>query len=347
MTGIIDDLSADVCDDPTLINTGAPPVDSHIDYDELMLFKVTCAVMSRQLQVRVWSKSGNAHVFVSHTDVPGPFNAAGRDTSTTANKTVLVDNSNGPVYIGVLGATLGRTEFALQVDNILFQGGAVLNVTVPEGPFVNPVVVPPPLMQTAFSTSYVPRYSFTLLGDSAFYVATSTGALGLARQLDYEQQTHYDLQLQARDSTYTCLSSTLTVHVNVADINDNPPVFVDPQNRQLSISQLSLLVSEAQALGSSVATVLAVDRDAGLNGMITYTIANADPPAFDIGPTSGVLSLARLPLDYETATSARITVRATDGGGLWADLAIFITVLDAQDDPPIFNPRSYTALIAR
>ena len=67
---------------------------------------------------------------------------------------------------------------------------------------------------------------------------------------------HYILVVRASDGGQpTSLSSTVSVYVNVADVNDNTPVF-DP-------SSYSDEVDEAAPLGTSVLTVTATDQDTG------------------------------------------------------------------------------------
>lgn len=64
--------------------------------------------------------------------------------------------------------------------------------------------------------------------------------------------------VQAADAGRPSLSSTLTVFVNVVDVNDNAPLF-DPMS-------YSDEVWENVTVGSSVVTVSATDLDSGKSG---------------------------------------------------------------------------------
>uniref|UniRef100_A0A182VGY6 Cadherin domain-containing protein n=1 Tax=Anopheles merus TaxID=30066 RepID=A0A182VGY6_ANOME len=58
--------------------------------------------------------------------------------------------------------------------------------------------------------------------DNVFAIHNATGALYVAKALDYEKTKKYELRLTASDNfkeNYT------TVLINVLDVNDNSPVF--------------------------------------------------------------------------------------------------------------------------
>ena len=54
------------------------------------------------------------------------------------------------------------------------------------------------------------------------------------------------------------------VVISVSDHNDHSPVFAK--------AQYNVTVSESATVGSSIVQLLATDRDAGINGYVTYTI---------------------------------------------------------------------------
>jgi protocadherin-16/23 len=67
-------------------------------------------------------------------------------------------------------------------------------------------------------------YSFAEGGnpDSAFSIDRFSGAVTLARRLDYESRRSYTLRVRALDAAHAALT-TLTIHVT--DENDNSPIF--------------------------------------------------------------------------------------------------------------------------
>ncbi len=70
------------------------------------------------------------------------------------------------------------------------------------------------------------------------------------------QVHHYVLTITATDAGPNPLTGTVTVYMNVLDINDNAPVF-DP-------SSYSDEVWENATMGTSILTVSATDTDSGM-----------------------------------------------------------------------------------
>lgn len=92
-------------------------------------------------------------------------------------------------------------------------------------------------------------YLLPLAGDpdGDFQLHASTGALSTSRELDRETRAKYTLEVVATDRGNPALSATVTVEVQVLDVNDNNPVF--------SRSSYSVEVSEDVAEGSQVLEV--------------------------------------------------------------------------------------------
>ena len=63
--------------------------------------------------------------------------------------------------------------------------------------------------------------------DGAFDMDRNTGSLVVARSLDREQQSEYRLEIRALDTTASNnpQSSAVTVKIEIADVNDNAPVW--------------------------------------------------------------------------------------------------------------------------
>lgn len=84
----------------------------------------------------------------------------------------------------------------------------------------------------------------------------SLGELRIARPLDREEQSRYELIAHVQDkdrSEWECLSHVI---ITVSDVNDNPPVFVSPNN--------NATILEDAEIGTLVTKVHAVDADIGL-----------------------------------------------------------------------------------
>lgn len=88
---------------------------------------------------------------------------------------------------------------------------------------------------------------------AVFEVDPSSGALRLARPLDYSEVKGYSLMVQASDGGTPSLVGNSSVVVKVKDVNNNPPEF--------SKESYDVAVSENLASGASILTLEVTDRD--------------------------------------------------------------------------------------
>ncbi|KAK7922732.1 hypothetical protein WMY93_009634 [Mugilogobius chulae] len=87
-------------------------------------------------------------------------------------------------------------------------------------------------------------------------------------QLDRELVSDYNITITATDEGSPPLSSSKTVHLTVADINDNPPVFEE--------QSYSAHVTENNKPGSTLCSVAARDPDWRQNGTVVYSLLPAE-----------------------------------------------------------------------
>ncbi|XP_053692497.1 protein dachsous [Sabethes cyaneus] len=184
-----------------------------------------------------------------------------------------------------------------------------------------------------------------------FSIDSRSGHLSLARPLDYETIQRHTLIVTASDSGIPSLSTNLTILVEVQDVNDNAPVF---EKHEYLIKVLESTPSNSQIL-----QVSAVDADTGNNARLTYRILGDDnrprsgksstrahdssiPQIFGIFPNSGWIYL-RTKLDRELQERYNITVIVSDNGvpTLTATSHVIVTVLDANDNSPVFAKQLY------
>ncbi|XP_065546595.1 protocadherin beta-15-like [Lathamus discolor] len=163
--------------------------------------------------------------------------------------------------------------------------------------------------------------------------------LVLEKPLDREEQAELDFSLIAVDGGSPPRSGTTQIHIVVLDVNDNTPVFM--QDRYIA------QILENAPEGSVVLRVVATDRDAGVNGDISYQFSQAggqSHSAFKIDPMSGEIKLTK-PLDFEAAAKHELKVRATDGGGLSAICKVLVEVVDVNDNAPELVVNSFSSPI--
>ena len=96
-------------------------------------------------------------------------------------------------------------------------------------------------------------------------------------------------------------------------------------------------VTEGAANGTVFGLVTGSDPDAG--DALFYSLADDAGGRFAINAFSGLLSVADGALiDFEAAASHTITVRITDQLGAFADFDYAVTVANANDQAPVFDP---------
>ncbi|XP_066506588.1 protocadherin gamma-A11-like [Hoplias malabaricus] len=170
-----------------------------------------------------------------------------------------------------------------------------------------------------------------------FLLNHQTGELLLNGQIDYEEASHYQLDIQARDEGG--LSDSCKVAIEVLDINDNTP--------SISVLSMSSSISEEAPPGTVVAMMKVNDPDSGANGRVQCSISENIP--FSItSPSSNFFSLrTEQELDRERDSEYNITVLCSDEGvpSLSSSASLHLHVSDVNDNAPVFERRSYEAFV--
>ena len=150
-----------------------------------------------------------------------------------------------------------------------------------------------------------------------FTIDANTGEVTVAGNLDYETAQSHTITVRASSTDGS--SSTADMAINVSDVTSG-----DTDNAVGAVSDSDASandVSENASVGDSVGvTALATDAD---GDAVTYSLDDDAGGMFTIDANTGEVTVAGN-LDYETATSHTITVRATsaDGSSSTADMAI-------------------------
>lgn len=163
-----------------------------------------------------------------------------------------------------------------------------------------------------------------------------TGALRTSLPLDHEAQPTLDLEVQARSGSPPAFGQT-HVHITVADVNDNAPVF-------LPSSSESLLLPEHTELGTVVYRVQAEDRDSEANGQLSFDLSSSSGAqrTFSIERGSGEIRLVG-GLSYDNVPRHDLQVTAKDSGApqLSATLMLVVHVQAENDQGPVFDTLTY------
>ncbi|KAK9754792.1 Cadherin domain [Popillia japonica] len=183
------------------------------------------------------------------------------------------------------------------------------------------------------------KYSFIDSFNNHFNMASDSGIVTLAKPLDREIRAMYNLTVQAVDQGTPQMSSIVSLIVNVQDINDNPPEFAS--------KYYFANAPEIYSIGTEIVRVLATSKDTGVNAEVYYSIIGGNEHRkFAIHNKTGVITLAEM-LDYERAKDYFLTIQAIDGGipPLSNIATVNITVIDCNDNAPVFAQTSYSARI--
>ncbi|XP_064837377.1 protocadherin beta-15-like [Oncorhynchus masou masou] len=160
-----------------------------------------------------------------------------------------------------------------------------------------------------------------------YYSLITTG------ELDREIISDYNITITATDEGSPPLSSSMTIHVSVSDVNDNPPVFEE--------QSYSAYVIENNKPGSSICSVTARDPDWRQNGTVIYSLlpsgVNAVPVSsfLSINGDTGVIHAVRT-FDYEQFRSFKVHVVARDNGSppLSSNVTVSVFITDENDNSP-------------
>uniref|UniRef100_A0A672IGK4 Protocadherin gamma-C3 n=1 Tax=Salarias fasciatus TaxID=181472 RepID=A0A672IGK4_SALFA len=134
------------------------------------------------------------------------------------------------------------------------------------------------------------------------------------------------------------------VEVEILDVNDNSPSF--------PWTEFNLDISESAAPGSRFPLESAQDLDVGSNSLRTYLLSVNEHFFLDIQTRSDGSKFAELvlqsPLDREQQSAHQMVLTAVDGGSpeRSGTAQIDITVLDANDNAPVFDQSFYRVRLA-
>ncbi|ETN72466.1 cadherin domain protein [Necator americanus] len=185
------------------------------------------------------------------------------------------------------------------------------------------------------------RISYRILtGDDygIFSVGPDTGALMFNQWNDDQLIRHSDgrwtLFVEARDHGSRTRSTLLPVQISL-DLqtwSGSAPFFVVPG--------YVVPILETVIPDTPVFTARATNRFGIPMNSIRYDLKDSDQ-TFSIDPTNGTIRLKR-ELDYETKTTYKMSLLASDGNSRSAVVSLEFVVLPVDEFPPVFAQSSYT-----
>ncbi|XP_029021013.1 protocadherin alpha-3-like [Betta splendens] len=153
-------------------------------------------------------------------------------------------------------------------------------------------------------------------------------------RLDREAVSRYEITITATDCGEPPLSTVKTLSVQVSDVNDNTPRFIQ--------NPTELYLVENNTPGASIFSVSAADNDLNENAALTYHIVRGDGKQGDMSSFLNVNSengqiTALKSFDFETLKTFQFQVVASDSGtpSLSSNVTVNVFILDQNDNAPV------------
>ncbi|KAK2912890.1 hypothetical protein Q8A73_007003 [Channa argus] len=305
--------------------------------DEMTPGLVVCAVratdgdteMNAELRYLLYGQSSDLFVIDPYSGTVFTSSATRRMEDIVVNVHVEDAGENPKFDIATISVRFQNiSEFPeMNVD--------VLNHTLPEDEPVGTLVA----VASALSFRAEPVSFYLASGnfEDTFHLEQSSGELTVENPLDHENKKEFTLLIEARDSGSPPFSSFTEIHLNISDINDNFPQFMQADYR------CEVLENSPP---SWVCDVLAIDADSDSYGTLRYNITEGNTDNFfTIDHENGYLSTTAS-LDRENISEYSLTVEAAelDNPIHKTKATVIILVLDRNDNAPRFSQIFLTRL---
>lgn len=166
---------------------------------------------------------------------------------------------------------------------------------------------------------------------NVFALDQMTGQLTTKSKLDREMIAFYEIQIVAKDQGIPPQSATATVSLTIEDVNDNRPEFYP--------RQYFVPISENTPTDTPIVRVIAYDRDAGDNAVVTYNLESGGDGLFTIDSWTGEISLRS---NFVTAQKPlhRLIISAKDRDNMRSEDAIVEIIKDMKMEELEFDSYS-------
>ncbi|XP_073505796.1 protocadherin gamma-C5-like isoform X21 [Phyllobates terribilis] len=171
-----------------------------------------------------------------------------------------------------------------------------------------------------------------------FSLNEQNGEIYINEHVDFEEVNFYELSIKAKDKGFPKLEGNCIVHVEVEDINDNPP--------EITFSIVTNDIPENALIGSIIGYINIKDEDSGKNGETKLSISPNVP--FKIRSNQNRYALVTDGnLDREETPQYTVELTASDLGSppLYSNISVILRVSDINDNAPVFTQSTYNAFI--
>ncbi|XP_036918390.1 protocadherin gamma-A6 isoform X3 [Sturnira hondurensis] len=289
--------------------------------------------------------SGNSHFSVDvPSGAPGPKypelvleHALDRERESSHHLVLTAMDGGDPVRSGVAQIVVTVLDAN---DNAPMFTQPVYLVSVPENLPVGTSVLSVNATDQDEGVHAEITYSFVRVTEKVsklFSLNVFTGEISTSANLDYEDSSFYELDVEARDRAG--LQDRAKVLITILDVNDNVP--------EVGVTFGSKSIAESMPPGTVIALFQVHDRDSGMNGQVTCSISRSLPFELEKLVDNYYRLVTNTVLDREQVSMYNITVTATDKGvpPLSTETVISLNVADTNDNPPSFPHSSYSVYV--
>ncbi|XP_028923777.1 protocadherin-18 [Ornithorhynchus anatinus] len=250
-----------------------------------------------------------------------------RTGSALLSVSVSDSNDNSPAF--------ERPAYAVRLPEDAPVGTLLLDLNA-----TDPDLGPNGQVVYAFSGHVAPAVAET------FRVDPRRGLLTLARPLDFEAVSSYEIGVQAQDLGPNSIPAHCKVSVQVADVNDNSPEI--DLNLMAPGREEAAHVSEGDPVDTFVALVRVRDADSGPNGQVACRLHGHGRFRLHRTYEDNYLVLTNATLDREERDEYSLTLVAEDRGtpGLSATRRFTVRVGDVNDNAPRFQRSRYELAVS-
>ncbi|XP_054840813.1 protocadherin alpha-5-like [Eublepharis macularius] len=184
-------------------------------------------------------------------------------------------------------------------------------------------------------------YSFSNNAPSnIFTIDSDTGEIKVKGKVDFEENSVYNVEIEAKDKGSPPLSGHCTILIEILDLNDNAP--------EILLKSMVVPLPEDSPLGTVLALISISDRDSGANGQVSCSLWPPGLPFKLVSTFKNYHSLVLAePLDREQIAEFGLVVIAQDQGlpSLSASSSLVLPISDVNDNAPTFSQPSYTVFV--
>ena len=185
-------------------------------------------------------------------------------------------------------------------------------------------------------------------GEKIRYVTSSfiitvdaSGLLQLHEELDYENQTRYNISVSFTYSNGKKVEGSSSMEVSVIPINEYSPIF--------NQSTYAFSLPKESVIGTLVGSVSAVDEDEGPDSVLEYKLINGNE-YFHIKVDTGLIYSSAV-FDHEEQNEYILIVSVTDSPlndstALTDKTSVIVHITDINDNSPVFDEDVYIAEVS-